>query len=154
MKHSLAALVLAAVAACCASSALAAKAKPVFYCDKSTTPPCSGGSQATVAANKKSITGLTIKGPRCKRENGTEVEDFTPTVQQEKIKLTGKKKTKFKAKGDITLIDDERDGPYSFPYTLSGTVKHGKSITATVKVDGAVEPCANVKEFSVTMKKS
>lgn len=154
MKPALAVFALAVAAVFCANPAVAAKKpKPIFYCDKSSTPPCTA-SQGTVTANKKKITNLTIKGPRCVQANGTEVEDFTPTVQQESIKLTGKKKTKFSAKGNITLQDSERDGPYSFPYKLTGTVKHGKSISATVTVTGAVEPCANITTFSVTLKKA
>jgi hypothetical protein len=146
------ALALSLVAALFATSAFAAKAKPIYYCDKTSTPPCFA-SQATVNAKKSAITNLTIKGPKCLRSNGTEVDDFTPTVQKAKIKLTGKKKNKFSAKGDITLQDSARKGPYSFPYKLTGTVKHGKSISATVTVTGAVEPCANITKFSVTMKK-
>lgn len=146
------ALALTVVASLAATSAFAAKAKPIFYCDKTSTPPCFA-SQATVNAKKTAITDLTIKGPKCVRANGFVVEDFTPTVQHSKIKLKGKKKNKFSGKGEITLQDSARKGPYSFPYTLSGTVKHGKSISATVTVTGAVEPCANITKFSVTMKK-
>ena len=152
MKNLLAVLALSVVGALFATSAFAAKAKPIFYCDKSSTPPCFA-SRATVNAKKTAVTDLTIKGPRCIRPNGTEVDDFIPTVQKSKTKLTGKKKNKFSTKGSISLYDTERDGPYSFPYKLTGTVKHGKSISATVTVTGAVPPCANITKFSVTLKK-
>lgn len=135
-----------------ATSAFAAKAKSTFYCDKSTTPPCTA-SQATVNAKKTKISDITIKGPACIRPNGTEVDDFKPTFKNSGVKLTGKKKNKFSAKGQVTLQDSERDGPYSFPYKISGTVKHGKSIAVKAVVTGAVAPCANITTVEVTLKK-
>lgn len=136
-----------------ASTAAAGKAKPTFYCDKSAGQICGFGSSATVNAKKSRISRITIKGPACIRTNGTKVEDFTPTIQKENVKLTGRKKNRFSIKGDITLQDDVRDGPYSFPYKATGTVKHKKSIQAKVTVTGAVSPCANITEFTVTLRK-
>lgn len=143
---------LTIVGAVFATSAFAAKAKPTFYCDKSTTPPCFS-STATVNAKKTKLFTITIKGPSCVRANGSVVEDFTPTFQKNNVSLTGKKKNKFSFKGQVTLQDSARKGPYSFAYTLSGTVKHGTSITGKAVVTGAVEPCANVTTVNFTLKK-
>ncbi len=143
---------LTALGALFATSSFAAKAKPTFYCDKSTKPPCIY-STATVNAKKTKISSITIKGPDCVRANGTVVEDFKPTFQKRNVSLTGKKKNKFSFKGQVTLEDSARKGPYSFPYTLSGTVKHGSSITGKAVVTGAVEPCANITTVNFTLKK-
>lgn len=146
------ALTLALCATLFAANAFAGKAKPTYYCDKSTTPPCTG-SNATVNAKKSKITELFVAGPRCVRANGYVEDDFVPKLRAYDLKFTGKNKNRFSAKGNITLLDSQRDGPYSFPFKLSGSIRHGRSISAKVTVTGAVEPCANIQTISVTLKK-